>query len=516
MADLAILPKGVNKEAFLAAVERYRAIVGHANVIVDPDRLQPYERMMIPGERNRFRPAGAILVSSVEQVQQVLAVCNQTGIPVWPISTGGNLGYGERQPAVGGQMVLDLGRMNRIIEVDPVLCTALVEPGVTYHQLYEYLNSRGIPLWLSVPGPGPLVGPMGQALERGQGYTAIAEQFESICGMEVVLADGTLLRTGMGGVQGTKAWQAFKYGYGPHSDGIFTQSNFGVVTKLGLWLTPRPEKIKIFAASFNDFGDIGKAVDAARELKLAKTVEGPILCGIPVSQLQMANGRRDKVKTDPAPITREWLNTYLDEQGMPKVGAFGSVTGSQGEVDAKYAEVKRVFAKHGGQVVDELFLQISPMFGHMVDSMTGVPDLQEMNMLNWVGGGGNIWCGMICPARGDEVVGQVDLGWEIMLKHGFDYNGGFFHNGRSVIHAMSILFDKNDPAQDTRALACFDEIVTRFAAKGYAQYRTNIAFMDKTADHFGSAQRAFNAKLKTALDPQAVIAPGKSGIFPIF
>ena len=58
------------------------------------------------------------------------------------------------------------------------------------------------------------------------------------CGMEVVLANGDVLRTGMGGVKGDKAWQVFKWGYGPTLDGMFTQSNYGICTKMGFWLMP--------------------------------------------------------------------------------------------------------------------------------------------------------------------------------------------------------------------------------------------------------------------------------------
>jgi 4-cresol dehydrogenase (hydroxylating) len=52
--------------------------------------------------------------------------------PVWTISTGRNFGYGSAAPGQRGQVVLDLRKMNKIIHVDPELCTALVEPGVTY------------------------------------------------------------------------------------------------------------------------------------------------------------------------------------------------------------------------------------------------------------------------------------------------------------------------------------------------------------------------------------------------
>ena len=67
------------------------------------------------------------------------------------------------------------------------------------------------------------------------------DHFDCHCGMEVVLANGELVRTGMGALPNSKTWQQYKYGFGPYVDGIFSQSNLGVVTKMGFWLYPEPE-----------------------------------------------------------------------------------------------------------------------------------------------------------------------------------------------------------------------------------------------------------------------------------
>lgn len=59
-------------------------------------------------------------------------------------------------------------------------------------------------------------------------------------GLEVVLPTGEVIRTGMGALPGNNSWQIFPYGFGPYSDGLFSQSNFGIVTKMGLALMPNP------------------------------------------------------------------------------------------------------------------------------------------------------------------------------------------------------------------------------------------------------------------------------------
>jgi len=130
--------------------------------------------------------------------------------------------------------------MNKILDVNDRDCTCLLEPGVSYFDLYDYLQNNGFKhLWIDNPdlGGGSVVG---NALDRGAGYTPYGEHFSMHCGMEVVLPNGEVMRTGMGALPDNNTWQTFQYGFGPYPDGLFTQSGFGIVTKMGMWLMPDP------------------------------------------------------------------------------------------------------------------------------------------------------------------------------------------------------------------------------------------------------------------------------------
>ena len=67
------------------------------------------------------------------------------------------------------------------------------------------------------------------------------DHFGSHCGMEGVLPNGELIRTGMGAVPNSKTWQDYRYGAGSYVDGIFSQWSSGVVTKMVFWLNPLPD-----------------------------------------------------------------------------------------------------------------------------------------------------------------------------------------------------------------------------------------------------------------------------------
>jgi hypothetical protein len=85
--------------------------------------------------------------------------------------------------------------------------------------------------------------------------------------MEVVLADGTLVRTGMGALTGSPTWQLYRFGFGPAWDQMFVQSNLGIVTKAGLWLMPEPGSLMGMDLEFDRPEDLGPLIDAIAPLR---------------------------------------------------------------------------------------------------------------------------------------------------------------------------------------------------------------------------------------------------------
>lgn len=97
------------------------------------------------------RAPGAVLFpDSTADVQAIVAAANRHGVPLYPISTGNNIGLGSRAPVASGQVVVDLGfRMNRILEVNEEICYAVLEPGVSFQTLHDELARRGDKLMIS-------------------------------------------------------------------------------------------------------------------------------------------------------------------------------------------------------------------------------------------------------------------------------------------------------------------------------------------------------------------------------
>jgi 4-cresol dehydrogenase (hydroxylating) len=117
--------------------------------------------------------------------------------------------YGCTAGVEKGTVMLDLHRMNKIIEVNEDYAYAIVEPGVSFFDLHDYIKERKLKLWISTPalGWGSIVG---NATERGFGYTAMGEHSQVQCGMEVVLPSGEVIRSGMGALEGSDMWALFK------------------------------------------------------------------------------------------------------------------------------------------------------------------------------------------------------------------------------------------------------------------------------------------------------------------
>ena len=241
---MAVLPPGVSTEQFASAITQFKEAVGPDWVFTSDEDIHPYRDHFsyIKDQPDELIPSAAVAPDSVEQVQAIVRVANEYKIPLYSISTGKNFAYGGPSPNVRGSVTVDLKRMNRVLEVDAKRNFAVVEPGVSYIDLYRYIQERGLKVWIDTPDPG-WGSPIGNALDHGIGYTQgfYRDHFGAHCGMEVVLPNGEVMRTGMGALPASKSWHEYKHGFGPDPAGLFGQGNFGIVTKMGFRLMPQPE-----------------------------------------------------------------------------------------------------------------------------------------------------------------------------------------------------------------------------------------------------------------------------------
>jgi 4-cresol dehydrogenase (hydroxylating) len=124
-------------------------------------------------------------------------IANRHRVPLWTHGQGRNNGYGGPAPRVKDSVIVSLREMNRVLEIDPELAYAVVEPGVRWFDLYEAVQAAGYPLMLSIAdlGWGSVVG---NTLDHGVTYSPYGVDMGMQCGMEVVLPDGSVMRTGMG------------------------------------------------------------------------------------------------------------------------------------------------------------------------------------------------------------------------------------------------------------------------------------------------------------------------------
>jgi 4-cresol dehydrogenase (hydroxylating) len=509
----AVLPAGVSEASFQAALTKLRALLGADKVLTSDEQLAPYCKVMMSAPDEEHRPGAAILATTVEEVQGVMKICNEFKTPVWPISTGRNFGYGTAAPGTRGQIVLDLKHMNKIIEVDKDLCTALVEPGVTYQQLWNYLKENDIPLWLSCPAPSAIAGPVGNTLDRGVGYTPYGEHFMMQCGMEVVLADGQVLRTGMGGVENSNTWQVFKWGYGPSLDGIFTQSNYGVVTKMGMWLMPQPPAYKPFGIRYESVEDIDLIVETLRPLRIAGIIPNAFVIAN-VMWEAAAIIPRSKYYDGDSFTPASALKEIQEKEGVGAWNVYAALYGTQEQIDVNWNIIKAAVEKSGkGKLITEEEAGNTEPFKYRAQLMRGDMTLQEFGLYRWRGGGGSMWFAPVSQAKGSETKAQMELAESILNEYGLDYVGEFIVGMRDMHHVVDVLFDRSNPEETKRAHECFGKLLSEFGKRGYAVYRVNTGFMDEAAELYGPVKRNVDQRLKRALDPNGIIAPGKSGIF---
>lgn len=505
-------------------LRRLRDIVGDDAVTMEPDLAadkdwplrDPY---WIPGD-DTYTASVAVHPASTEQIQEIVRLAGETGLPVWTHSQGRNNGYGGPSPRLGGSISISLRRMNRVLEVNEELAYAVVEPGVRWFDLHDELRARGSRLMVSIPdlGWGSVIG---NSLDNGVTYLPYGADFMAPCGMEVILADGSLLRTGMGAMPGNPAWHTYKRGVGPTLDPFFMQSNFGIVVRMGVWLMPRPEAYAPLLLTVANDGDLPAAIDTIRELRLGNHLRGvPSLYNTLMAATM--TGVPDVIRrAEEGIVPDEEIQRIAERTGLGRWYVRSALWGSRAEVDLQLETVKAAWeAIPGAACVAEGFFtpdeyEQIPSISDRV--MAGVPNL---DVIRHKGEGfGHIGIAPIVPMSGHQVMEVVDLVRGITeARTGFNYKAGILVvNERSCALVSAINFDPRAEEETRAAYDTARTLVAELAAIGYSEYRSHLDFMEDVAgfmswnDH---AYRRFVTRLKDAVDPQGILSPGRYGIWP--
>jgi 4-cresol dehydrogenase (hydroxylating) len=513
MADLT--PRGVSAADFTRALAGFRAAVGAEWVFTRDDDVASYLDPFDISPEAEHAASAAVAPGDTDALRAVLAVANRYRVPLWPVSMGKNFAYGTSAPRQRGTVVLDLKRINRILEIDERLGYAVVEPGVSFFEMKAELDRRRSKLWMS--GAAHSWGSViGNALEHGVGYTPYGVHAEAICGMEVMLADGSLIRTGLGSTAGSREWNLYKWPFGPNWDGMFTQSNFGIVTKMGVWLLPEPAGMAGVTISVPGRGDLSRLIDTLRPLKLDDTINAPYTIANGWRQASAGKIRSD-IYTGPGAVPPNVVGEVLASTKRGWWNVIFNLFDRPDAIDIRVGAIREGFAASmpDARIDVTRWRRGEPMQPWMRQDTTLAP----LSIVNWHGGpGGHTDLGPVLAPVGERVEEVYGLIERRFLEAGVDpWVGMFGLGGRAIVMVADLFYNRDEAEMTDRCRRLFRSLCHELAGKGVALYRSHLTFMDDAAAMQTWGDGAFgklNARLKDMLDPNGILAPGKQGIWP--
>ncbi|MCC6797809.1 MAG: FAD-binding oxidoreductase [Candidatus Hydrogenedentes bacterium] len=524
-----------------SVVEAWRAALGADKVDDCAATLDRYARTTQP---SATRPCCILFPSTTEEVQAIVRIASEHRTVVYPISRGRNWGYGDACAPANGAAIVDLGRMNRILDVNTELAYTVIEPGVTQGQLNTYLKDNRTGLWMDCTGAGPEASLVGNTLDRGFGHTRYGDHVSTTCGMEIVLADGRVLNTGFGHYPNAKAGRVYSYGIGPSLDGLFCQSNFGIVTKIGLWLSPAPEAFNFFFVRLSNDADIVSFIDRLRPLRMSGVVQSAVHIGNDY-RIFSSRGRYPFDMTNGAtPLPQEVRKQLRDRYGLGAWNVAGAVTGTKAHVRASRRAVREALRGLGNLrfVSDKQLDFAAQAFGLLskfgiargtasfitsakpvLAAAMGIPAEQPIRGTYWrlrheppqdvndpiEAGAGVMWVSPVLPMRGEDARRVMQIVEPLFAAHGFEPMTTFtMITERSMVAVLNVYFDKRDVTETRQAEACHHELVKALIKEGYIPYRAGLSTMPMIFQD-GDVFWDVAAQIKRALDPSDIISRGR-------
>lgn len=512
-----------------AAFGEWRSLLGDANVDVTPAALARAETATFATDQ---QVAGILRPASTAEVAACVRIARRHAVPLYPVSGGRNWGYGSRVPVSTGSVIIDLGRMNAISGYEEDLACVTLEPGVTQKQLFEYLEAQGGRLWMDPTASSSHASVVANGLERGHGFTPYADHVAKMCDLEVVLGTGELVNTGFRAHGSTRVASLDAFGVGPQLDGLFFQSNFGIVTRATVWLLRAPEHVELAVLRLPDNAAFAAALEALRPLR----VEGAIHAGPRFSNVYRGLQYHGYPWQDVDGKTPLSLERALEIGARAGVAPWSGIVGLFGTAAAVAVQRERVRTAMAGigelrcysaQEIEalppsagaaQLRGQLAIFRGRVVGegAAAALPYWRKRDREQTKGHAtpeqdrcGTIWTTAVTPLRGADARQLVEAVTATALAAGFEPDISCMAlRERTLNYHISITYDRDVPGDDERALKCSEKLRGELRDLGYPPYRLGITSMGAMAQT-NPVYLALLHGMKQLCDPDNVIAPGR-------
>ncbi len=478
-------------------------------------------------------------------VQRCLEIANALKVAVYPVSTGRNWGYGGASPVSANSVLLDLSALREVTLVDESLGLVSVGPGATQLDLYNYVQALRLPLLVPVHGGGPECSVLGNALERGYGLTPESDHFGALRSIQAVMADGTIYSSPFGAL-GLQKMTSHRWGVGPFVEGLFSQGNFGVVTKGTFALAPRPEHVEAFFIRVNSLETLNDVVERLRD----------ILAGLGglIGGMNLMNDRRVLSMSSPYPndnvspdqiIPDELCKKLSDAAGIPAWTGAGIIHCPKSMIQAIRKEICRKMPNSVGWPVflnrrrTELLASTArtlPFIAgkfrdqigsiqEFIDIANGIPSRVALPLAYWLSGKkvdknsqldlardkcGIIWYSPLVPMVGKDVLAYCDMVNRICRQYAIEPLITLTSLSHRLFDStVPILYRSELPGAEERAWACYDALLEAGKEMGYFPYRVGTRTMKKLTSMDDGTHWSVVQKIKQALDPNDIIAPGR-------
>ena len=414
-------------------------------------------------------PAGVVFAEKTQDVADAVALAAQHDVPVIPFGVGTSLE--GHLLAVQGGISIDLGRMNKVLSVNPEDLTVTVQAGVTRKALNEEIKSTGLFFPID-PGADATIGGMSATRASGTNAVRYGTMRENVLGLEVVTASGEVIRTG------TRAKKS-SAGYDLTRLLVGSEGTLGIITEITLRIYPIPEAISAAICSF-------PSIEAA-----VRTVISVIQLGVPIARVELIDHH-----------TVRMVNAHsklgLREEPMLLMEFHGSPAGVKEQAEV----VQDIASEHGGNAFEwattpeertRLWTARHNAYFAAIQSRPGCRAISTDTCVP---------ISRLADCLLDSVKEADDSGIPYFLVG--HVGDGNFHFG--------YLLDPNDPRERRVSEELNHKLVSRALALGgtcTGEHGVGLHKMDFLVTEAGAGAIDMMRTIKRALDPKNILNPGK-------